>query len=340
MNSIKVLLNGIGRIGKSILRINDISNSFKIVAINELNINLENIAYGINYDSTYGVLEDKYVVSNDTISNSKNKIKILNYSSLLDIDYKALDIDIIIDASGAKVDIESLKRLDIKRVFLTHPNKNADINVILGVNEKDIKQTDKIISTSSCNATALLPFLKIVDENYGIEFGDIVTIHPLLNHQKTLDSSCIGSTNREVDCSFEFGRSSLQNIIPSATTTIEACSYVKSSINSDLISSSSFRVPTATVGAINISIVVKKEITKELLLDILNSYQKEQYFDIVWNNFEPLVSCDFAKQNYTTIIDHRFTKVIKNKMIKVVLWYDNEYGYASKVVDIVREYSL
>lgn len=340
MNSIKVLLNGIGRIGKSILRINDISNSFKIVAINELNINLENIAYGINYDSTYGVLEDKYVVSNDTISNSKNKIKILNYSSLLDIDYKALDIDIIIDASGAKVDIESLKRLDIKRVFLTHPNKNADINVILGVNEKDIKQTDKIISTSSCNATALLPFLKIVDENYGIEFGDIVTIHPLLNHQKTLDSSCIGSTNREVDCSFEFGRSSLQNIIPSATTTIEACSYVKSSINSDLISSNSFRVPTATVGAINISIVVKKEITKELLLDILNSYQKEQYFDIVWNNFEPLVSCDFAKQNYTTIIDHRFTKVIKNKMIKVVLWYDNEYGYASKVVDIVREYSL
>jgi len=340
MNSIKVLLNGIGRIGKSILRINDISNSFKIVAINELNINLENIAYGINYDSTYGVLEDKYVVSNDTISNSKNKIKILNYSSLLDIDYKALDIDIIIDASGAKVEIESLKKLDIKRVFLTHPNKNADINVILGVNEKDIKQTDKIISTSSCNATALLPFLKIIDENYGIEFGDIVTIHPLLNHQKTLDSNCIGSTNREVDCSFEFGRSSLQNIIPSATTTIEACSYVKSSINSDLISSNSFRVPTATVGAINISIVVKKEITKELLLDILNSYQKEQYFDIVWNNFEPLVSCDFAKQNYTTIIDHRFTKVIKNKMIKVVLWYDNEYGYASKVVDIVREYSL
>jgi glyceraldehyde 3-phosphate dehydrogenase len=337
MNKIKVLLNGIGRIGKSILRINDITKSFQIVAINELNVNLKNIAYGINYDSTYGVLEDKYSVFDDFIENSNNKIKILNYNSLENIDFKALDIDIIIDASGAKVDINSLKKLNVKRIFLTHPNKNADINVILGVNENIVKSKDKIISTSSCNATALLPLLKIIDDTYGIEFGDIATIHPLLNHQKTLDSSCIGSTNREVDCSFEFGRSSLQNIIPSATTTIDACSYVKSDINSNLISSNSFRVPTATVGAINISLVVKKEITKDHLLAILKTYQSNQKYKIIMNNFEPLVSSDFAKQTYTTIIDHRFTNIIQNKMVKLVLWYDNEYGYASKVVDLVKE---
>jgi len=333
----RILLNGIGRIGKSILRIANLNNSLNIVAINELNTNINNIAYTINYDSTYGNIEDKYKVQDNFIINNQNKIQILNYNSLEYINYKELNIDIIIDASGAKIDIEILNKLDVKKIFLTHPNKKADINIILGVNENlydNIKH--KVISTSSCNATALLPVLKIIDDNYGIEFGDIATIHPLLNHQKTLDSSCVGSTNREVQCSFEFGRSSLQNIIPSATTTIDACSYVMENINSNLISSNSFRVPTPTVGAINVSLVLKNDSTKDELINILNKYENIQRFKIVLNNNDSLVSSDFAKETYTSIIDHRFTSVIKNKMIKLVLWYDNEYGYSSKVVDIVK----
>ena len=331
-----ILLNGVGRIGKSIVRIANSSDTLKIIAINELNSNIQNIAYSINYDSTYGRFEDKFDVNNNFIQNSKNKIEVLNKSDLFDIDFKEKNIDIIIDASGSITDIEKLKSLEVKKIFLTHPNKNADINCILGVNEEKLNTNHKIISTSSCNATALLPVLKIIDDNFSIEYGDIVTVHPLLNHQKTLDSSCIGSKDRDVKCNFEFGRSSTQNIIPSQTTTIDACSYVMPFINRELISSSSLRVPTPTVGAINVAITVKNDCSIEKLQSILKDYESKQKYKILLNNFESLVSSDFQAQNYTSIVDHRFTDIKKNKMIKLVVWYDNEWGYASKVVDIVK----
>ncbi len=336
-----ILLNGVGRVGKSIVRIVNTFENINIVAINELNSNIENIAYSINYDSTYGRFEDKYIVKDKCIENSKNHIEILNFTNLTQIDFKKYKIDIIVDASGSKLDIDELKRLQLPKILLTHPNNNADINVIVGVNEEELhNQSHKIISTSSCNATALLPVLKIIDESFSIEYGDVSTIHPLLNHQKTLDSGCIGSSDRNVACNFEFGRSATQNIIPSRTTTIDACSYILPHINEENISSSSFRVPTATVGAINVVLKLKNEITKEQLLEVLEQYQATQTSKIVLNNFEPLVSSDFAQQEYTSIIDHRFTQVKKNQMVKLVLWYDNEWGYASKVVEIINKLSL
>ncbi|MEA3552802.1 MAG: glyceraldehyde 3-phosphate dehydrogenase NAD-binding domain-containing protein [Campylobacterota bacterium] len=330
----KVLLNGVGRIGKAILRIALESKSFQIVAINELNSNIENITYSINYDSTYGRIKDKFIVKDNFIKNKKSNIKILNENSLFNINLK--DIDFIIDASGSKVDTIKLKELDVKAIFLTHPNKNADINVICGVNENKLTlEKHKIISTSSCNATALLPILKLIDDNYTIEYGDIVTVHPLLNHQKVLDSACIGSHNRDIECNFEFGRSATQNIIPSKTTTIEACSFIMPNINSQTISSSSLRVPTDTVGVINVTLIIKNECSINQLLELCKEYEKNQKLDILLNNNEALVSSDFKEQSFTTILDHRFTDVKKNKMIKLVVWYDNEWGYASKVVDII-----
>ena len=333
----KILLNGVGRIGKSILRISLEHKSFQIVAINELNSNIENITYSINYDSTYGRLKDKFTVGENFIKNKTSKIEILNETSLFDIDLKKLDVDFIIDASGSKVDVDRLKTLDIKAIFLTHPNKDADINVVCGVNEDKLSLKEhKVISTSSCNATALLPILKLIDDNYTIEYGDIVTVHPLLNHQKVLDSACIGSHNRDIECNFEFGRGATQNIIPSKTTTIEACSFILDKINSDTISSNSLRVPTDTVGVINVTLVIDKECSKNELLELCKEYEKNQKFDILLNNNEALVSSDFKAQSYTTILDHRFTDVKKEKMIKLVVWYDNEWGYASKVADIIK----
>ena len=338
----RVLLNGVGRIGKVILRIaNENENeNIEIVAINELNSNIENIAYSINYDSTYGRFDDSFDVYENYIQNSKSKIKIFNEEKLEDIDFDKNNIDIVIDASGSQIDIKKLKDLDIKAVFLTHPNKDADINLILGVNENTLDiENHKIISTSSCNATALLPLLKLVDDNYKIEYGNITTVHPLLNHQKVLDSGCIGSKNRDIACNFEFGRSSTQNIIPSKTTTVNACSYVMPTMNSEMFSSSSLRVPTATVGAIDITLFVKQLVKKEELLDLSNDYEKNQKFDILLNNKQALVSSDFQGLKFTTIIDHRFTDVKMNKMIKLLVWYDNEWGYASKVIDIIKFYN-
>lgn len=335
---IKVLINGIGRIGKSILKQLQDNNRFEVVMINDINPYIENIVYSINYDSTYGKIDDKFrIIDSNHISNSKSKIKISNYNSLDKVDLT--NIDIIIDSSGNHEDINLLKSLSVSTIILTHPNKNADINVVLGANEELLNPTiHKIISTSSCNATALLPALKLIDSKKEILCGDVVTIHPLLNHQRVLDGNFVGSATRGVDCNFEFGRSSTQNIIPNQTTTIKACSYVIEKFNQSLITSNSLRVPTDTVGAINVTLFTKQTSTKEEIIQLFKEYEKNQNFPIVLNNFEPLVSSDFKKENYTTIIDHRYTNVLNN-MIKLLVWYDNEWGYASKVVEILNYYT-
>ncbi|MDY3203615.1 MAG: glyceraldehyde 3-phosphate dehydrogenase NAD-binding domain-containing protein [Arcobacter sp.] len=335
--STKLLLNGAGRIGKAVLKQLLENKDFEIVIINDINPYIENIVYSINYDSTYGKLDDKFkIVENNYIQNSKSKIKITHFNSLDKIDLT--NIDIIIDSSGKKEDINLLKQLPVSAIFLTHPNKNADINVILGANEEKLNPSiHKIISTSSCNATALLPALKLINNNKEILCGDIVTIHPLLNHQRVLDGSFVGSATRDVECNFEFGRSSTQNIIPNKTTTITACSYVLEKFNKELISSNSLRVPTDTVGAINVTLFTKQSSTKNEIIELFKEYEKTQKFPIVLNNIEPLVSSDFKKEKFTTIVDFRYLEV-KNNMIKLLLWYDNEWGYASKVVEILKYY--
>ena len=335
--STKILLNGAGRIGKAILKQLLGNKDFEIIIINDINPYIENIVYSINYDSTYGKLDDKFqIINTNLIENKTSKIKITNHNFLNDIDLT--NVDIIIDSSGKKEDIEVLRKLPVSAVFLTHPNKDADINLILGVNEDNLDlKKHKIISTSSCNATALLPALKLLDDKKTILCGDIVTIHPLLNHQRVLDGKYVESQTRGVDCNFEFGRSSTQNIIPNKTTTIKACSFVLPNINQNLISSSSLRVPTDTVGAINVTLFTKEKSTKNEIIELFEEYEKNQDFPIVLNNFEPLVSSDFKKEKFTTIIDHRYTDVINN-MIKLLVWYDNEWGYASKVVEILKYY--
>lgn len=335
----KVLINGVGRIGKAILKQLISNENFEIVAINEINPYIENIIYSINYDSTYGSLDDKFhIIDENYIQNKNHKIKILNHKSIFDIDFS--NVDYIIDSSGIKHNSSKLRHLEVKAIFLTHPNNEADINIVLGVNEEKLnKEVHRIISTSSCNASSLLPALKILDDEKEIICGDIITIHPLLNHQRVLDGSYVGSETRDVEYNFEFGRSSTQNIIPNKTTTIKASSFVNSKFNEELISSSSLRVPTDTVGAINVTLFVKQECSKKEIIEIFKNYAKKQKFDVVLNNFDPLVSSDFKKERFTTIIDHRYTDVKNKNMIKLLVWYDNEWGYASKVVDILDFYS-
>jgi glyceraldehyde 3-phosphate dehydrogenase len=326
-----------GRIGKALLRLALKDPRLNVVWINELRVNRQNIAYTINYDSTYGSLEDKFIVDGEFIKNSKDTIYLTHTKDIATLDLSSFDVDIFIDASGAKIDKATLDLLSVQKVFLTHPNKKADKNVILGVNEQELLDPkNKIIAASSCNATALLPVLYAIEQEYGIEYGDITTIHPLLNHQKTLDSGCIGSSDRDIECNFEFGRSATQNIIPSRTTTIDACSLVMPNINKQTISSNSFRVPTATVGAINIAISVQKYITQKTIQELFDTLQKQQQYPIFYNSYDPLVSSDFQSSLFTSIIDHRFTEVLHNKMVKLVIWYDNEWGYASKVLEMVK----
>jgi len=333
----QILLNGAGRIGKAIVRLLQNDTNLEIAAINDINPSIESIAYSINYDSTYGRIDDMFETGDGYIQNSRSRIQITHHRSLKDA--KLQGIDIIIDASGSRQDPDMLRSLEVSAVFLTHPADYADINVILGANEEQIAVHDqKLISTSSCNATALLPLLKLIDEDIPIDSGSIVTVHPLLNHQKVLDNGCIGSADRGVDCNLEFGRSATQNILPSHTTTIEACSYVLPKFDKQLIASSSLRVPTPAVGAINVTLQLRHTTTAKQIIDLCASYAQNQKHKIILNNHAPLVSSDFLAEKYTTIIDHRFTTVTQGRLLNMLVWYDNEWGYASKVVEIVKMY--
>ena len=341
---ISVAINGLGRIGKSVLRIILKSQKIKIVAINEINKNIDNIAYILNYDTTYGNLDDKFrKVDEFTIANSTTQIKISTHDNICDFDFKLLGVDALIDASGSKKSFENAKFILSQKlttaVFLTHPSKYADINLIFGVNEDKLDiSRHKLISTSSCNATALAPILEILDKNWGIEVGEITTIHPFLNHQKVLDGGCIGNADREVVCNFEFGRSSSHNIIPAKTTTIEACEMANAKFNTEIFGANSFRVPTQTVGAINASIICKNKIKLDEAINVFCEVEENQKSKIIKNNFEPLVSSDFKGEEFSAILDHRFSDVKLQKLLKLVIWYDNEWGYASKVVSAVEYY--
>ena len=332
----KILLNGLGRIGKAILRLSLESDAFEIVAINEINPSNESIAYSINYDSTYGRMADTFSVEGETIRNSHTSIRILHHFLLSEAPLEG--IDLIIDASGSRVDPDVCRTLGVP-VFVTHPYAQADINVILGVNDAELDpRRHTLVSTSSCNATALLPLLKLIDEGWGIHAGDILTVHPLLGHQKVLDGGCVGSADRGIECNLEFGRSSTQNIIPSRTTTIDACSYVLPAFDRTRIASGSLRVPTPTVGAINVSLWLDRPTTVDAVIAQCEDAAGTQRYPVFLNNHAPLVSSDFQAQPYTTILDHRFTDVVGEKLLKMLVWYDNEWGYASKVVEIAKVY--
>jgi len=310
---LKILLNGLGRIGKAIL-LNALKLNIKIRAINEAIKDLNNLAYILNYDSTYGKSEFEFSVEGDNLIVNNQKIKLFNK----DLNEIYNEFDLIIEASGAYKDFKR------GRVLFTYPNKNA-LNIIYGVNE-DILKNQNLISASSCNANALYPVLFEIDKAFKIINGDIITIHPLLNHQKTLDGKCIESNERDVECNYEFGRSSVFNLIPSHTTTLKAIGLIEKKFE-EILTSSSIRTPIDTVGAINVVLWLEKEVSKE---DIIKTLSKNKIIKI---NKSPLVSSDFKKEEFS-IIDKRFLQVKKN-MVKLVIWYDNEWGYAKRVVKLI-----
>ena len=305
----KILINGLGRIGKLILR--EGIEKFDIVAINEKITNPNNLSYVLNYDTTYGKSEIEFIAYKDYLIANGKKIKLYskNLNELVD------KFDLVIEASG------KYHKIDAKNIIYTYPNINVK-NIIYSVNDENLSLP---FSASSCNANALYPVLKLIDENFNIISGDIVTIHPFLNHQKVLDGVCLQSGEREIDCNFEFGRSSVFNIIPSNTTTIKAISLIDKKYQ-NLITSSSIRVPTNTVGVINAVFWLEKKVNMEKILKILKTNK------IIKINDLPLVSSDFKGEIYT-IIDKRFIKVNKN-MVKLTIWYDNELGYAKRIIKL------
>lgn len=339
----KVGINGLGRIGRAILRSNIEKKFFEIVAINDINPDNENIAYTLNYDTIYGRLTNQFETQGTSIvQNEGNPIEIFHESSISSVPWEALEVDFVIDSSGVKKNVTDARKLisedRVRKVFVTHCPNEVDFTMVLGANEEalDVKNHN-IISTSICDATAISPVLKVIDDNFGFSTASITTAHPWLSYQNLQDGpSSSWSVPGEVYHHFALGRSAIGNIIPKPTSAVEASCDVLENINPNMILSFSYRTPTAIVGSADITINLKSEVKREEVINLFETKEKEQKFSIFKNNLEPLVSLDFVKADYSCVIDHRWTDIIDHKMLKLVLWYDNEWGYSNKVLDQIK----
>ena len=340
----KVGINGLGRIGRSILRQSLNDEEINICIINDLNPDINNICYTINYDTIYGPLKNKVLVSDNKIllPNGK-KVEVHNKNSIEEVPWKNLDVDYIIDATGVLKNVQDANNLIqeniVKRVFITHaPEKFVDFTMVLGCNEESLNVDQHfVIATSICDATAIAPVLELLDREVGIDSGQITTLHPWLSYQNLMDgSSSSWSVPGEIYHHYALGRSVIGNLIPKPTSAITATAQVLSRIKESDIGSFSYRTPTSIVGSADMTLKLSKNVSVEIIHDILESFQSGQKWDIIQLMEEPLVSLDFVNTKYSAVVDKRWTSIHGKDLLKLVLWYDNEAGYSSRVIDQIK----
>jgi glyceraldehyde 3-phosphate dehydrogenase len=340
---IRVGINGLGRIGRAIFRVNNEKKCFKVVAINDINPDINNIAYTINYDTLYGKLNHHFQSKDGYLFNEQNeRIEIYHKHNIFDVDWAKHGVDYVIDASGVSDNVKHANKLIsnniVKRVFFTHSPKDVDFTMVLGANEDQLDLNHhRMISTSICDATALGPVLNAIHKIFGIQNGYVTTLHPWLNYQNLMDGpSSSWSVPGEIYHHYALGRSVDGNMIPKPTSAIEATCRVTEGITEQMIGSFSYRTPTAIVGSADITLNLKNKTNRENVVATFEKMEKDQDINVIHNNIKPLVSLDFLKSKYSAIVDHRWTDVINGKLLKMVLWYDNEWGYSSRVVDQIN----
>ena len=297
----------------------------------------------LKYDSTYGVLDAEIESGKSSISvDNNNPIKIYHEQNISEVPWEKHKVDIVIDSSGVNENLkfkDKLKAKGIKHQIVTNtPDSNyIDKYIVLGVNDKTIDEENPfLISSSICDASAVAPVLNILNSEYEIEHGFLTTLHPWLSYQNLLDgpsrSFAYPGTIME---NFSLGRSSINAIIPKTTSAIRASEKVLQFLNNKF-QSLSFRVPTSIVSTADISVKLRKTTNKDEVIKLFKGVEAKQKLSIIKNNEEPLVSTDFVGSEYSAIIDQRWTQSNDSNFLKLILWYDNEWGYSSRVVDLVK----
>jgi len=338
---IKIGLNGLGRIGRHIFKMCIDDPLIELIGINEINPDLDNWAYTLNYDSIYGkskyiseVVDRKIICNKKTIyTNMKNDISEVNWDEW--------GVDYIIDSSGVLENTISSRKIlnnNLKiRILFTNSPDNVDFTMVLGVNEEEFnKKSHYLIASSICDATAIAPVSKIIDKKYKIKLGYVTTLHPWLSYQNLMDGpSSSWSVPGEVYHHYALGRSSIGNMIPKPTSAIDAVFKVLPSITRN-IGSFSYRTPTQIIGSADISFLVEKKANKKEIIKAFENFQNLQKYPILKISESPLVSMDYIGEEHSAIIDTRWINIVNSELIKIVLWYDNEYGYCCNVINQIK----
>ncbi|MHC6179651.1 type I glyceraldehyde-3-phosphate dehydrogenase [Clostridium sp. JNZ X4-2] len=328
--SIKVAINGFGRIGRLVLRIAQerLKGTVEIVAINARADN-ETLVHLFKYDSCYGKFRGSVKAEEDSIIVNDSEIRVFRENDPEDLPWDKLDVDIVVESTGKFKDRESLYKhikAGAKKVIITAPAKDEDITIVMGVNEEkfDVKRHN-IISNASCTTNCLAPFAKVLDENFGIVNGFMTTIHSYTNDQRLLDK-----THKDL----RRARAAGESIIPTTTGAAKAVAKVLPNLRGKL-DGSALRVPTATVSITNLVCELSRPVTVEEVNKTFKRASEGLLEGILGYSEEPLVSIDYRGDDRSSIIDGLST-MVSNNMVKVVSWYDNEWAYSCRTVDLVN----
>ncbi|MCX6269923.1 MAG: type I glyceraldehyde-3-phosphate dehydrogenase [Bacteroidetes bacterium] len=325
----RVAINGFGRIGRSVFRILNARNDIDIIAVNDLYDN-DVLAYLLKYDTVMFGLGQNVVLEGDYLKTPYENVKMLAFKDPLQLPWKELDIDVVVEATGIFRSREKLMpHLDAgaKRVILTVPAKDEiDYTVVMGVNEDGLKPEHRIISNASCTTNCLAPIAKVLNDNFGIIEGLMTTTHAYTNDQRLADVP---------HKDWRRGRAAAENIIPTTTGAARAVGKVIPALKGKLDGTAA-RVPVPDGSVVDLVVEVAKDVT----VDDINRAVKEaaespRMKNILYYSDQPIVSSDIVGNPYSSIYDSEFTRVLNKRIVKTLSWYDNEWGYANRVVDVI-----
>lgn len=337
----RIAINGFGRIGRNVLRAwfeNPKDFNFDIVAINDV-ADVETLLHLFKYDSTHGrfpgqvdlTYEDEYAYLHVTYRDAYQKVQVLRQANPVEIPWHELNIDVVLECTGLFRSREAATQhitAGAKRVIIgAAPFDTVDAAIVYGVNHRDVKESDQIISSVSCTTQALVPLVKIIDDAFGIETALMTEIHAV-----TADQSVLDHAHRDL----RRARASGQNIIPTTSSALGALKRVMPKME-NRIDGYSIRVPTINVAAIDLTFISQSPITDHQLNEVLMNAARQDFAEIMSVTDEPLVSSDFNHSPYSLIVDLTQTLVVGHQA-KVFAWYDNEWGYANRLLDLCESF--
>jgi len=329
---VRVAINGFGRIGRNFLRCLETRTDslLDVVAINDSG-GVKQASHLLKYDSTLGKFDAEVKVVDDThISVNGKSIRVVSSRDPTQLPWKEMDVDLVIEGTGVFIDTPGASKhiqAGAKKVLITAPAKGSDIPTYeVGVNAADYKHSDAIISNASCTTNCLAPFVKVLDEKFGIVKGTMTTTHSYTGDQRLLDAS-----HRDL----RRARAAALNIVPTTTGAAKAVALVLPSLKGKL-NGIALRVPTPNVSVVDLVVQVEKKTFAEEVNNAFKEAANGPLAGVLAVSDEPLVSVDFRCSDVSSTIDSSLTMVMGDDMVKVVAWYDNEWGYSQRVVDLAE----
>jgi len=326
---VKVGINGFGRIGRNVVRAALHNPEIDFVAVNDLT-DTKTLAHLTKYDSVLGSLHEEVKVTGDCIAVGPRKLKVFAVKDPAELDWSSLGVEIVIESTGKFTDATAAAkhiRGTVKKVIITAPATNEDVTIVLGVNDKAYDPAKhKVISNASCTTNCLAPFVKVLHEKFGIVKGSMTTIHSYTNDQNVLDFP-----HKDL----RRARAAALNMIPTSTGAAKAIGLVMPELKGKL-DGYAMRVPTPDVSVVDLVCVTSKKTTNAEVNAALKAAAEGELKGILAYTEDPVVSTDMLHNSNSSIIDAQMTKVIDGDLVKVVSWYDNEWGYSCRVNDLVE----